>query len=136
MVFVSASHESPATKRRNLIANVRRLPEHYGSGSENNENMRPRHDGLQRRRRRWGPAEIQALEEGLEKYGRTAYADILRDHNGSPGSLDDVLRYRTQVNLKDKARNEKLKRLKLGLDLGPWAHAWGELLDDVDTSKD
>ncbi|RUS32785.1 hypothetical protein BC938DRAFT_474305 [Jimgerdemannia flammicorona] len=159
-----ATLESPTTKRRNHIANVEPLPEQYkdnrvtndANGNENRRSRRlpfsvpdiprirassrtsdssthsPRKEP--RKRRPWTLEQIKALEDGMREYGATSWASILRDHDGSLGSVDAVLRGRTQVDLKDKARNEKLKRLRMGLDLGVWLRAPGELRDDADSN--
>ncbi|RUP49635.1 hypothetical protein BC936DRAFT_141970 [Jimgerdemannia flammicorona] len=160
----TATLESPTTKRRNHIANVEPLPEQYkdnrvtndANGNENRRSRRlpfsvpdiprirassrtsdssthsPRKEP--RKRRPWTLEQIKALEDGMREYGATSWASILRDHDGSLGSVDAVLRGRTQVDLKDKARNEKLKRLRMGLDLGVWLRAPGELRDDADSN--
>ncbi len=38
--------------------------------------------------------------------------------HGPGGIINDVLAHRTQVDLKDKARNEYARRFRLGLPLG------------------
>ncbi|RKO88756.1 hypothetical protein BDK51DRAFT_26806, partial [Blyttiomyces helicus] len=68
--------------------------------------------GSARPRRQWSPAELHALEQGMiefQGYGR--WKDIR-------ARFGDVLGCRTAVNLKDKARNERHRRTREGLDLG------------------
>ena len=80
----------------------------------------------------WTPLELEALENGMKEYG-TQWARILRSYGGNHGPL----RNRNAVQLKDKARNEKLRRIKSNLDLGVFCMATGgdditedELVDD------
>ena len=64
------------------------------------------------KRRPWSEKELEALEKGIKQFG-TSWAQI-EAHFGSkmPG--------RNQVDMKDKARTERRKRQKLGLDDGVW----------------
>ncbi|KAJ1961432.1 hypothetical protein GGI12_003256, partial [Dipsacomyces acuminosporus] len=54
------------------------------------------------------------------------WAEIER-HHGADGTVDQVLRRRNRVNLKDKARNIKIRLLREGKPLGPFADASGHL---------
>ncbi|CAI2172960.1 11249_t:CDS:1 [Funneliformis geosporum] len=77
-----------------------------------------------KRRHFWTPLELRALETGMNEFG-TQWAKILRIYGGTHGPL----RNRSSVQLKDKARNEKLKRIKYNLDLGIFRIATGG--DDI-----
>jgi hypothetical protein len=55
----------------------------------------------------WTPEEVDALEAGMKKYG----ANWVQIQATYP-----VLMARGQVSLKDKARNEKRRRMRLGID--------------------
>lgn len=59
----------------------------------------------------WQDDEVKALENGIGKYGR-GWASILSEYGGHFHPS------RTNVDLKDKARNEKRRREKLGVNLG------------------
>ncbi|GBC09121.1 hypothetical protein RclHR1_08610008 [Rhizophagus clarus] len=85
-----------------------------------------------KKRNYWTALELDALESGMKEFG-TQWARILRMYGGDHGPL----RNRNAVQLKDKARNEKLRRIKSGLDLGVFCMATGgeditedELVDD------
>ncbi|CAG8508312.1 7526_t:CDS:2 [Cetraspora pellucida] len=71
-----------------------------------------------RLRKKWTNEELQALEDGMREYG-THWARILEKHGSSSGPLKN----RTQVQLKDKARNEKQRRMKAGIDVGVFVQA-------------
>ncbi|CAG8734552.1 16451_t:CDS:2 [Dentiscutata erythropus] len=71
-------------------------------------------------RKKWTSEELQALEDGMREYG-THWVRILEKHGTSNGPLKN----RTQVQLKDKARNEKQRRMKAGMDVGVFAQASG-----------
>jgi hypothetical protein len=80
----------------------------------------------------WTHLELEALENGMKEFG-TQWARILRMYGGNHGPL----RNRSAVQLKDKARNEKLRRIKSKQDLGVFCMATGgdditedELVDD------
>ncbi|RGB41682.1 hypothetical protein C1646_685087 [Rhizophagus diaphanus] len=68
----------------------------------------------------WTSLELEALESGMKEFG-TQWARILRSYGGDHGPL----RNRNAVQLKDKARNEKLRRIKSRLDLGIFYMATG-----------
>lgn len=67
-------------------------------------------------RRPWTTEEEQALMLGLDKVKGPHWSQILAMY-GSDGTISDVLRERTQVQLKDKARNLKLFFLKTGFEV-------------------
>ncbi len=63
----------------------------------------------------WSQEETDALEQGMHIFGNDWKA--IKDH------FRVVLSRRTNVNLKDRARNIKRKLLKLGSPLGIWQNA-------------
>lgn len=69
-----------------------------------------------RKKTPWTRDEILALEEGLLNYRGSCWAQILRDFS------DRFNQCRTQIDLKDKARNEKNRRIKMNEDLGGFIH--------------
>jgi hypothetical protein len=77
-----------------------------------------------KKRNYWTLLELEALENGMKEFG-TQWARILRNYGGDHGPL----RNRNAVQLKDKARNEKLRRIKSRLDLGVFYMATGG--DDI-----
>ncbi|CAG8518991.1 12134_t:CDS:1 [Acaulospora colombiana] len=71
-------------------------------------------------RSRWTSTELKALEQGMELFG-TSWAQIIEKYGRENGPLSN----RNPVQLKDKARNEKLRRLKMELPLGIFEKATG-----------
>ncbi|TPX38821.1 hypothetical protein SeLEV6574_g07600 [Synchytrium endobioticum] len=68
---------------------------------------------------KWTDDEVGALEDGMRQHGtRWSAIEALHGRNGT-GRLGQ----RDQVQLKDKARVEKARRIKLGLSLGPFERA-------------
>lgn len=65
----------------------------------------------------WTEEETNALEEGMELYGNDW--KTIKEH------FSQTLSRRTNVNLKDRARNVKRKRIKENLPLGIWHLACG-----------
>lgn len=63
----------------------------------------------------WTDEETAALEQGMNIFGNDWKA--IKDH------FKEVLIRRTNVNLKDRARNIKRKLIKMGAPLGIWANA-------------
>ncbi|KAJ3213241.1 hypothetical protein HDU67_003140 [Dinochytrium kinnereticum] len=68
---------------------------------------------MPRERRRWTADEVQALEEGMVKHG-TSWALIAQD-------FGERMKDRSQVDMKDKARNERIRRERANMALGVWA---------------
>ncbi|CAG8779934.1 25889_t:CDS:1, partial [Dentiscutata erythropus] len=64
------------------------------------------------KRNRWTDPELRCLKRGMKEYG-TKWEEILK-HYGKP---DGPLKMRTAVNLKDKARNEKIRRIREDIEL-------------------
>ena len=64
----------------------------------------------------WSQDEVDLLERGMRQYGRS-WAKILSAFGHGPNGFADG---RTGPDLKDKARNEAMRRDKLGLDKGPF----------------
>jgi hypothetical protein len=63
----------------------------------------------------WTDEETAVLEQGMNIFGNDWKA--IKDH------FSDVLFRRTNVNLKDRARNMKRKLIKMGAPLGVWQNA-------------
>ena len=67
-------------------------------------------------RQHWTDEEERALLDGIDQVGGPHWSRILQLH-GPGGSVGEALKNRTQVPLKDKARNIKLFILKAGTEL-------------------
>ncbi|KAJ2616948.1 TTAGGG repeat binding factor [Coemansia sp. RSA 1365] len=74
---------------------------------------------------RWTTEEEECFVHAVFQHG-LHWSLILR-HHGANGVDDHVLRNRNRFNLKDKARNIKLRLLREGKPLGPFAGATGHL---------
>ncbi|KAK4205709.1 hypothetical protein QBC40DRAFT_270723, partial [Triangularia verruculosa] len=86
-----------------------------------------RREGLHSTRRPWTPEEEKALMAGLDKVKGPHWSQILSLY-GPNGSISNILRDRTQVQLKDKARNLKLFFLKTNSEMPYYLqHVTGEL---------
>ncbi|KAJ3055208.1 hypothetical protein HK097_011209 [Rhizophlyctis rosea] len=68
-------------------------------------------------RKPWSKQEVQALEQGLMKYVANygVWSKILKDEDFGP-----ILAGRTNLQLKDKARNERMRRQRGNEELGVW----------------
>lgn len=78
-------------------------------------------------RKPWSQDEEKALMDGLDQVKGPHWSQILALY-GAGGRISEVLRERTQVQLKDKARNLKLFFLKSGIDVpAPLQGVTGEL---------
>ncbi|KAK3997209.1 telomere repeat binding factor-domain-containing protein [Cladorrhinum sp. PSN332] len=75
-----------------------------------------RREGLHSTRRPWSPEEEKALMAGLDMVKGPHWSQILSLF-GPNGSMSDILKDRTQVQLKDKARNLKLFFLKTNSEM-------------------
>ncbi|KAG6360743.1 hypothetical protein INS49_011809 [Diaporthe citri] len=75
-----------------------------------------RREGLHSTRRPWTPEEEKALMQGLDMVKGPHWSQILQLF-GLNGTLSDILKDRTQVQLKDKARNLKLFFLKTNSEM-------------------
>lgn len=75
-----------------------------------------RRSGLPSQRRPWTPEEETALMAGLDRVKGPHWSQILAMF-GPGGSINEVLKDRNQVQLKDKARNLKLFFLKSGIEV-------------------
>ncbi|KAI0502927.1 hypothetical protein F5B22DRAFT_631220 [Xylaria bambusicola] len=75
-----------------------------------------RREGTHSTRRPWSPEEEKALMMGLDMVKGPHWSQILSLF-GPSGSLSQILADRTQVQLKDKARNLKLFFLKTGSEM-------------------
>ncbi|CAG8659966.1 9750_t:CDS:2 [Acaulospora morrowiae] len=117
--------ESPV--KNHLLPSKREEPS-YSTSDDNLETIKteqqvkkPRH-----RRSKWSNLELETLEKGMEEYG-TSWAKIL-DVYGKPHGH---LRNRTSVQLKDKARNEKLRRTRENISPGIFDIATDYCLKDT-----
>ncbi|RIA98828.1 hypothetical protein C1645_812319 [Glomus cerebriforme] len=81
--------------------------------------LMPQNKFIRKKRKRieWTQEELDELEEGMKKFG-TNWTLILSMSNGP-------LNHRTNVQLKDKARNEKRRREREGIPLGVFQKATG-----------
>ncbi|KAJ2726687.1 TTAGGG repeat binding factor [Coemansia sp. Benny D115] len=77
------------------------------------------------RRTRWTTAEEECFVAAVHTHG-LRWSTIL-DYHGPNGMVDRILRRRTRVHLKDKARNIKIRLLRENKPLGPFANATGHL---------
>ncbi|KAK3941692.1 telomere repeat binding factor-domain-containing protein, partial [Diplogelasinospora grovesii] len=75
-----------------------------------------RREGLHSTRRPWTPEEEKALMAGLDMVKGPHWSQILSLF-GANGTISDILKDRTQVQLKDKARNLKLFFLKTNSEM-------------------
>ncbi|KAL1883025.1 hypothetical protein VTK73DRAFT_100 [Phialemonium thermophilum] len=75
-----------------------------------------RREGLHSTRRAWTPEEEKALMQGLDMVKGPHWSQILTLF-GQNGTISDILKDRTQVQLKDKARNLKLFFLKTNSEM-------------------
>jgi hypothetical protein len=75
-----------------------------------------RREGLHSTRRPWTPEEEKALMAGLDMVKGPHWSQILSLF-GQQGTISDILKDRTQVQLKDKARNLKLFFLKTNSEM-------------------
>ncbi|KAK4101895.1 hypothetical protein N658DRAFT_506635 [Parathielavia hyrcaniae] len=75
-----------------------------------------RREGLHSTRRPWTPEEEKALMAGLDMVKGPHWSQILSLF-GQNGTISDILKDRTQVQLKDKARNLKLFFLKTNSEM-------------------
>ncbi|KAK9722205.1 TTAGGG repeat binding factor [Basidiobolus ranarum] len=124
--FKLDSIEAPSEKKRKLdavsSAPTTNIPVIY---SEQKEAPREREHSSSRRKAKgkapWTQDELDALYEGMRMFG-TAWSTVL-SHFGEKGVIDQRLRGRTQVQLKDKARNERRRREKVGLPLDVFEEA-------------
>lgn len=84
-------------------------------------------------RRPWTKMEEQALTEGLKEFG-PQWSRIL-EHFGAGGTRNEELKNRTQVQLKDKARNWKMSYLKNNQTLPDYLTKVTGELDDAGKRK-
>ncbi|TPX11866.1 uncharacterized protein E0L32_007364 [Thyridium curvatum] len=75
-----------------------------------------RREGLHSTRRPWTAEEEQALMHGLDQVKGPHWSQILQLY-GPNGTVSDILKDRSQVQLKDKARNLKLFFLKTNSEM-------------------
>src|SRR6187402_810379 len=75
-----------------------------------------RRPGLPSQRRPWGNDEENTLMAGLDQVKGPHWSQIMALY-GPNGSINQILKDRNQVQLKDKARNLKLFFLKSGIEV-------------------
>lgn len=80
------------------------------------------------RRRRWTEDEVECLTKALMEHG-PSWTYILQLH-GEDGIVNNVLCHRTRFQLKDKARNIKIRLERDNMDLGPFQMACGSWKGD------
>ncbi|KIW73301.1 hypothetical protein, variant [Phialophora macrospora] len=102
----SASQEPPSTQAQRVNQQAKDM---VRMARELQQNRRPA-----QMRRAYSPEEVDRLLDMIALYG-TQWARILREDNAHPDG--PMLQGRTQVQLKDKARNIKLDMLKAGTPL-------------------
>ncbi|KAJ2138465.1 hypothetical protein IW136_003125 [Coemansia sp. RSA 678] len=78
-----------------------------------------------RKHQRWSTEEEECFIKAVFKHGLRW--SLIEDCHGTNGTIDQVLRGRNRVNLKDKARTIKLRLLRANKSLGPFIHASGHL---------
>lgn len=123
-----SNNQDENSSRSSTIKN-RKRPASPSPGSEDNEEPIPDgyyHDQKTQKRRKipktrekalfWTPDEVQALEDGLKQFKKRWWVKILEDYKSRLGD-------HTQAQLKDKARNEIIRRKKANLPLGGFYYA-------------
>ncbi|KAJ2274404.1 hypothetical protein EV176_003017, partial [Coemansia sp. RSA 451] len=105
----SSSHQQTERVTQNVqAAKIRRVP------------VRQR-----RKHQRWSTEEEECFIKAVFKHGLRW--SLIEDCHGTNGTIDQVLRGRNRVNLKDKARTIKLRLMRANKSLGPFIHASGHL---------
>ena len=110
-VFLSSEPEQqrPRSKAAHQVDSTR-----PPSAAPSRDSLGGSHMGGRRAKNVWTEAEVAALEAGLQKFGRS-WASILAKYKKVFHPT------RTNVDLKDKARNERMRRQRNGLGLGGFA---------------
>ncbi|KAJ2878823.1 hypothetical protein IWW38_006237 [Coemansia aciculifera] len=145
VAFTPSASNSPALEALgqyrplNLTRNVPRQPANVG-GSSSRGNGRNHHDDYSEQsggrhnnhgtrekpvqhRTRWTKTEEDCLVRALKEFG--PQWTLILDHYGVNGSRSTILRHRTPVNIKDKARNIKIRLMREGKSLGLFADVTG-----------
>ncbi|KAJ2478492.1 hypothetical protein IWW56_003688 [Coemansia sp. RSA 2131] len=78
-----------------------------------------------RKHKRWSAEEEECFIKAVFEYGLRW--SLIEDYHGTNGSIDQILRGRDRVNLKDKARNIKLRLMRANKSLGPFENASGHI---------
>ncbi|KAJ2172176.1 TTAGGG repeat binding factor [Coemansia sp. RSA 560] len=78
-----------------------------------------------RKHKRWSAEEEECFIKAVFEHGPRW--SLIEDYHGTNGSIDQVLRGRDRVNLKDKARNIKLRLMRANKSLGPFENASGHI---------
>lgn len=128
-ISVSQEEEAPQQRNVSILEIARsRLPQE----SQNNyrdvssafwSSDDEREVSYTKKRQKWTQNQVDCLEEGLRRY-KTKWAKILDDF-GDFGLENNTLAGFSRSQLKDKARNEKLRRIREQEDVGVWIDATG-----------
>ena len=121
------SHQQPLAPPPERSGDGSSLPPHQSSPSSilyqqarqaaaTKTQTHTRREGLHSTRRPWSPDEEQALMAGLDMVKGPHWSQILQLF-GANGTISDILKDRSQVQLKDKARNLKLFFLKANTEM-------------------
>lgn len=93
------------------------IPEYHTDDVTNHDtDAASRHSNPRRQPRKWTDFEVDLLERGLKKFGLGRWQVILNHYGRRDGQ--GFMSFRTGVDLKDKARNERKRRAALNLPLG------------------
>lgn len=111
----------PATKskirREKPVVHVPSVPAGHEGDNEVNEEE-TEEEKKKRKRIFWTENEVAALEKGMRKFG-TSWVEIMH-YYGPQGIVNNSLANKTAGQLKDKARTERRRRIKLEIPLGPF----------------
>src|SRR5438045_4208088 len=92
----------------------------YTTKKTTSQRLQPFQNKFMRKKQKrieWSQEELDLLEEGMKKFGTNW--SLISDMSSGP------LQNRTNVQLKDKARNEKRRREREGIPLGIFQKATG-----------
>jgi len=105
----------PADTANHDTGNTLAAYEAARASAEGTDLIRPK-TSLYTTRRTWTKEEEEALLKGMDRVQGPYWAQILELY-GPAGKINEVLKDRTQVQLKDKARNLKMFFVRLGLPI-------------------
>ncbi|KAJ1750972.1 TTAGGG repeat binding factor [Coemansia sp. RSA 1821] len=95
------------------------------SDTESESEQQRRSTRRKRRNRKWSKEEEECLIRAVFEHGLRW--SLIEEYHGTRGTVDQTLRGRTRFNIKDKARTIKLRLMREGKPLGPFAKATGHL---------
>ncbi|KAJ2496738.1 hypothetical protein GGH96_005628 [Coemansia sp. RSA 1972] len=78
-----------------------------------------------RKHKRWSAEEEECFIKAVFEHGLRW--SLIEDYYGTNGTINQILHGRDRVNLKDKARNIKLRLMRANKPLGPFVHASGHI---------